>query len=333
MIANDGEFISIICKSYDEASRVRMQILEALEVSGYVSVADLYKLEGLPPSNHMYDLGWQRLSLRMLRIEEEKFGTESLWYINLPAPTSLVKKNPYERFGNPVLKKGDDFCIVCVNRQYAYALEQELRQLIKKYGYLTKAGVKSLIGSQYSKEDGSVGWVKDFVAILTPPRGKNPLGYFGRYELHLSEPEPLDPKKLYNNYKTKEKEKCMRDAINITKVITHNDKVTIVKFSDGTFTKSICSKNDTFDIDVGITVCLMKKLLKEIGAPDYSVLLRNVHKMMDAQEKDKVEKLEEKRKRREDQKKREEKNKQRRKKELNELGDAIADAIKRSETN
>lgn len=67
----------------------------------------------------------------------------------------------------------------------------------------------------------------------------------------------------------------------INRVITHNDRVVIVKFADGSFTKAVCSPNDQFDIDMGITVCLLKKALG--GTAEYNNLIRKIHKQMDQQ--------------------------------------------------
>lgn len=62
----------------------------------------------------------------------------------------------------------------------------------------------------------------------------------------------------------------------VTDVITHNNKVVIVKFSDGSFTKSVCSDNDRFDLDVGITVCVLKKIIG--GTKNYNDLMRSIYK-------------------------------------------------------
>lgn len=74
----------------------------------------------------------------------------------------------------------------------------------------------------------------------------------------------------------------MVDFPPIQRVITHNDRVVIVKFADGSFTKAVCSPNDKFDIDVGITVCLLKKVLG--GTNEYNNLIRKIHKQMDQYE-------------------------------------------------
>ncbi len=71
----------------------------------------------------------------------------------------------------------------------------------------------------------------------------------------------------------------------VTSVKTYNNRVVLVRFADGTFTKSVCAPNDTFDIDTGIMVCLIKKLLGDGGTKIYNDALRHIHKVMDLNEK------------------------------------------------
>lgn len=53
----------------------------------------------------------------------------------------------------------------------------------------------------------------------------------------------------------------------IVDIIVHNDKatnlpcVTVVKFADGTMEKCSCSKTDSFSLEMGISICVTKKLL------------------------------------------------------------------------
>lgn len=77
----------------------------------------------------------------------------------------------------------------------------------------------------------------------------------------------------------------------ITKVEVLNDRVVIMRFGDGSFTKAVCTEEDIyngkFDVDIGITICLIKKILGETEGKKkvYAKLLRGIHKMMDEQEK------------------------------------------------
>lgn len=71
------------------------------------------------------------------------------------------------------------------------------------------------------------------------------------------------------------------------KVETYNDRVVKVTFEDGTFTKSVCSDNDTFDLDVGITICILKRVMGKDGHKLYNNMMRDIHKIMDENEKDK----------------------------------------------
>lgn len=87
-------------------------------------------------------------------------------------------------------------------------------------------------------------------------------------------------------------------SIKVVKVEVLNDRVVIVRFADGTFTKAVITNDDyeagKFDIDIGITICLMKKILGEADGykKAYEKAIKGIHKMMDAQEKEKKEKLE-----------------------------------------
>lgn len=91
----------------------------------------------------------------------------------------------------------------------------------------------------------------------------------------------------------------------VVKVETYNDRVVKVTFDDGTFTKSVCSENDHFDLDVGITICIMKKILgndNKNGTRLYNNLIRKVHDVMretdDLKAEEQAKKQEEKAKKR-----------------------------------
>lgn len=77
----------------------------------------------------------------------------------------------------------------------------------------------------------------------------------------------------------------------ITKVEVLNDRAVIMRFGDGSFTKAVCTeddaKNGKFDVDMGITICIIRKILGEADGKKkaYSKLIRDIHKMMDEQDK------------------------------------------------
>ena len=75
------------------------------------------------------------------------------------------------------------------------------------------------------------------------------------------------------------------DIPKVVKVDTYNDRVVKVTFSDGTFTKSVCGKNDIFDLDVGITICVMKKVMGKDGHKLYNNMIRDIHETMEKNEK------------------------------------------------
>ena len=75
----------------------------------------------------------------------------------------------------------------------------------------------------------------------------------------------------------------------IKKIETYNDRVTKVTFIDETFTKAVCSENDYFDLDTGITICYMKRLLGKNGNKRYNNIIRYAHKVIDENNKNKEE--------------------------------------------
>lgn len=97
-----------------------------------------------------------------------------------------------------------------------------------------------------------------------------------------------------NNTSKNRKDNNMKQ-FEIKKVEVLNGRVVLMRFWDGTFTKAICTEDDfnagKFDIDIGITICIIKKMLGETdGKPKaYSKALKDIHRMMDAEEKHKKE--------------------------------------------
>jgi len=82
----------------------------------------------------------------------------------------------------------------------------------------------------------------------------------------------------------------------VKKVETYNQRVVKVTFIDDTFTKSVCSENDHFDIDVGIMICLLKRILGTNGddaTRNYNKLMNQVHAVMEKNEKERLSRIEE----------------------------------------
>lgn len=82
----------------------------------------------------------------------------------------------------------------------------------------------------------------------------------------------------------------------VKKVEAYNQRVVKVTFIDDTFTKCVCSENDHFDIDVGITICLMKRFMGTNGEDatrNYNKLMNHVHAVMEKNEKERLAKIEE----------------------------------------
>lgn len=77
------------------------------------------------------------------------------------------------------------------------------------------------------------------------------------------------------------------------------DRVTIVKFADGTYTKCEVQGEDKFDPDTGIIFCVVKKMLGAKGHERFNDILRKAHAAHKKVEADKQKAVEEERARKE----------------------------------
>lgn len=73
------------------------------------------------------------------------------------------------------------------------------------------------------------------------------------------------------------------------------DRVTIVKFADGTYTKCEVQGEDKFDPDTGIIFCVVKKMLGVKGHERFNDILRKAHAAHEKVEADKQKAADEKR--------------------------------------
>lgn len=111
---------------------------------------------------------------------------------------------------------------------------------------------------------------------------------------------------------------------NIYDVKVYNDKVVKVFFTDGTTETAVCQEGDKFDLDMGITVCIMKKML---GRNEYFRMLKKAKKNAAAHrelEKKSAEAVEIRKRQRA---KEEARKKARRERKNKELATAIAEAM------
>jgi hypothetical protein len=72
------------------------------------------------------------------------------------------------------------------------------------------------------------------------------------------------------------------------KIVTHNDRVTIVYFVDGTFTKCVCGKDEEFNLYTGVAFCLFKKMLNrggDDGHKKFNSMMRKAMKTIEDEEK------------------------------------------------
>jgi len=128
----------------------------------------------------------------------------------------------------------------------------------------------------------------------------------------------------------------------IIDVKTINNKVVIVTFIDGTQTKAVCDKDDTFNLEVGIGICITKRLMssdEQTGNSMFNKTIKNALKVMKRNEQ-----LEQTRKEIEEEEKRiadkikrkkEKRAEKRRQKKIQMMADAIllADKMKTENNN
>lgn len=128
----------------------------------------------------------------------------------------------------------------------------------------------------------------------------------------------------------------------IVDVKTINDKVVIVTFIDGTQTRAVCDKDDVFNLEVGIGICITKRLMsndEQTGNAMFNKTIRSALKVMKRNEQ--IEKIRkefiEEEKRIEDKirRKKEKRAEKRRQKKIQMMADAIllADKIKNESNN
>ena len=111
---------------------------------------------------------------------------------------------------------------------------------------------------------------------------------------------------------------------NIYDVKVYNDKVVKVIFADRTTETAVCQEGDKFDLDIGITVCLMKKML---GRNEYFRILKKAKKNAAAHRELERKSEEAANIRKRQRAKREERKRARRERRNKELAAAIADAV------
>lgn len=114
-----------------------------------------------------------------------------------------------------------------------------------------------------------------------------------------------------------------------------NNRVVIIKFTDGTQEKAVLDSSDTFSIEQGVAICITKKILSKLtygnGSSAYNKLIDYAMKIYDKQEDNKKKIEEEQIKTEQQANKREEKKKNRvakmQEKEKEELINILSEAI------
>lgn len=107
-------------------------------------------------------------------------------------------------------------------------------------------------------------------------------------EITIRIPTKCLPMLKVQKTETKKNQEWIEGLPAIEKIETYNNRVVKVTYIDGTFTKAVCSENDTFDLDVGITICAMKRLFGENGTRMYNNYISHAHKVMEKNDKEKL---------------------------------------------
>lgn len=73
----------------------------------------------------------------------------------------------------------------------------------------------------------------------------------------------------------------------IERIDVYNNRAVKVTFADGSYARCVVQPGDVFDLDTGITICLLKRALgREDGHKRYNNLIRNAHRVLDEQQRD-----------------------------------------------
>lgn len=84
--------------------------------------------------------------------------------------------------------------------------------------------------------------------------------------------------------------KATKDLLpDIKDIITHNDRVVIVKFADGTQEKAVLYPDDKFTVEQGISICLAKKLMG--GSSIYNKVVEYALDIVDKKDKAQKQKI------------------------------------------
>lgn len=75
----------ILFETYDAADKIRDALLDVADEYGYVAVADLYDLVGIPVDYYASHYGWANLAASRISITPDRNG----WMLKLPKPWPL----------------------------------------------------------------------------------------------------------------------------------------------------------------------------------------------------------------------------------------------------
>lgn len=224
---------------------------------------------------------------------------------------SMPKPSPGFIFANKDwIKSHTDFCLNLVTQTREYTLRTDLTNVHRLYRFDDYNSMLSTAESREAFEEHVVyelakeydnitirkvlnmdsNRFNRFVSMLDAAGGRFQYDYEGGIN---SEPmatvqipaSMLDHLHIDGDGSIKEPSKKIPGIIDIR---VFNDRAVQVTFADGSQTKCVCGKDETFDLYEGLAFCLFKRFLgKDTGHKHFNDLMRYAMKKLDEQEKNK----------------------------------------------
>ena len=164
-------------------------------------------------------------------------------------------------------------------RKQRAVINEVIDKVLKHYSDEYSKEEYGMTGSEFKKIETDIRMINGNIAI--EPITCND------YEVHINVPfeylkyiKVAMPTTDFCVSKRKDTDNWIEGLPAIKKIETYNDRVVKVTFIDETFTKSVCSENDHFDLDVGITICCMKRMMGKDGNKHYNDVIRYAHKVI-----------------------------------------------------
>ena len=65
----------------------------------------------------------------------------------------------------------------------------------------------------------------------------------------------------------------------VDRIDVYDERAVIMRFTDGTYTKAVCTKEDVFNLETGIMICMLRKMLRDDNEnKNFKHTIRNLKK-------------------------------------------------------